>query len=352
MHPISIVILAVVALTGCDGASQAAAQEAEPRLSVTLVTVTETDVAHTLTLTGTLAAREESQVAADVQGRVLSTNVERGDIVEAGATLARVDTETASLSAAEARAQLEAARADDAEARLECGRSQALFERRAISEGERDRDQARCEASAWNVRAAEARVSRAVASVTDGTVRAPFRGMIAERFVTAGEYVRPETRVATLVSTDSLRLELAVPEADALAIAVGQTVRFDVAALPGESFEGTVRYVGPAVRRDSRDVTVEALVDNTGGTLRPGMFAVSELDLGLASQVTIPRTAIREDDGTAHVFVARGGRLEERVVRTGPDAGSSIVVLDRLRAGERVVAPIPDEARDGIEIQR
>jgi membrane fusion protein, multidrug efflux system len=349
MQPKHIAI-PIFLLIACGSVSEAQPAPAVETASVTLASVEELQVPHTLTLTGTLAAREESFVAADVTGRVISTHAERGDFVEEGALLVRVDVEAAASSAAEARAQLEATRADDAQARLECERSDRLWERRAISEGEHDRDRSRCEASAWSVRAAEARLSRAQMSVSDGMVRAPFRGLVAERSISAGEYVRTDTKIATLLDTSTLRLELTVPEADALAISVGQTVRFQVSALAGETFEGTVRYLGQALRHESRDLVVEALVENPDGWLRPGMFAVSEVDLGEVSRVGVPRDAIRAAGGTSHVFVARDGRVEERVVRVGPEVGSSIAILEGLEAGEQVVSPVGPEIQDGIAI--
>jgi membrane fusion protein (multidrug efflux system) len=197
------------------------------------------------------------------------------------------------------------------------------------------------------VRAAEARVALMQKNVGDGMVRAPFAGMIAERPVAAGEYVRADTRVATLLAVETLRLELTVPETDALAVAVGQVVRFHVASVPDATFEGTIRFLGPALRRGTRDLLVEALVPNADGRLRPGMFAVSEVDLGQVDRIAVPRTALRMDDGTAHVFVAQDGRLDERVVRLGPETGDQVVVLEGLSAGERVVAPLDTDVRDG-----
>ncbi len=346
----TILFVALALLAGCESVSEAQPPTAPPAIEVAITAAAEADVSRTLTLTGTLAAREDSAVAADVTGRVVSTHVERGELVEAGAVLARVDVEAAAVGAAEARAQLESTRADDAQARLECRRSELLWERRAITDRERDRDRSRCEASSWAVRAAEARLARAQLGVGDGVVRAPFRGIVAERAISPGEYVRPDTRVALLLDTSTLRLELTVPEADTLAIVEGQLVRFTVAALPGATFEGRVQYVGPALRRDSRDLTVEALVDNAAGQLRPGMFAVSEIDLGAAPQLTVPRTALRDVDGTSRVFVANNDHVEERVVRIGPAVGESIVILEGLAAGDRVVDAPSEALSDGTLI--
>lgn len=343
-------VLVTLALAPACQRAEARPPRVEAPLAVTLVTAEQASVPRSLVLTGTLAASQESDVAADVAGRVLSTHVERGVVVAAGAPLARIDVRAARQQAAEAQAGLEAALADDAQARLECQRSDHLLGARAISELQHERDRARCAASAAMVRAAQARIRLATQGVTDGVVRAPFAGLVAERPISVGEFARPGSPVATILQTDPLRLELTVPEADVAAIVQGQAVRFEVSAVPGVTFDGTIRYVGPSLRRASRDLLVEATVPNAAGRLRPGMFAVTRVELGASLNVVAPRAAIRTEDGTARVFVEAHGRLEERVVRLGPEQGGKVAVLEGLAAGERLVAPVGPEVHDGIAV--
>lgn len=343
-------LIASLALAaGCQRA-EARPPRAELPLTVTVVSAARAAVPRSLVLTGTLTASQESEVAADVAGKVVATHVERGDVVAEGAPLARIDVRAARQQAAEARAGLEAALADDAQARLECGRSDHLLSQRAISKLQHERDRARCTASAAMVRAAEARIRLAAQGVTDGVVRAPFAGLVAERPVSVGEFARPGSPVATILQTDPLRLELTVPEADVGAIAQGQRVRFEVSAVPGVTFEGVILYVGPSLRRASRDLLVEATVPNADGRLRPGMFAVTRVDLGTVEQIVVPRAALRAQDGVFRVFVVVGGRLEERVVRLGAAHGAGVAVLEGLTAGDRLVAPVGPEVHDGAAV--
>src|SRR5256885_1754661 len=103
---------------------------------------------------------------------------------------------------------------------------------------------------------------------------------VVERFVTAGEYVRPDSRVITLVDVDSLRVELTVPEGDVVHVRQGMPVDFQTSTGDGRTIHGRVRYIGPAVRRQTRDAVVEAVVENPGHDLRPGMFVTASLALG------------------------------------------------------------------------
>ncbi len=99
--------------------------------------------------------------------------------------------------------------------------------------------------------------------------------------MTAGEYVRVDSRVVTLVNTDSLRVEITVPESDVALVRQGMDVNFRTAgASEGRVFHGKIRYVGPSVRKQSRDAVVEAVFQNDAHDLRPGMFVTARLAVG------------------------------------------------------------------------
>jgi membrane fusion protein (multidrug efflux system) len=126
-----------------------------------------------------------------------------------------------------------------------------------------------------------------------------------------------------------------------------------VAAWPDETFAGKVRFVGATVRRATRDLLVEAVVPNKGERLRPGMFAVAEVTLGQVSLPVLPRSAVRTDErgGTDRVFVVRDGRVEERLVHTGPASGAQVAIVTGVRAGEQVVVEPGPALRDGLKVR-
>jgi membrane fusion protein (multidrug efflux system) len=307
-------------------------------------------VPRSITLTGTLLARREAAVAADANGKIIAVNVERGDDVKKGSPLVRLDRRSATLIEAEASAQAAAADRQRSLAEVECARARRLFDGGAINRAEYDRATAQCEAAAHTAAAAQARRRMADKSLGDAIVRAPFDGVIAERLVNEGEFVRPESRVATIVDLDSLRVELSVPEAAIAALTPGAEVRFQVASFPGETFRARVKRIGAAVRRPSRDLIVEAELTNPGRKLRPGMFAVAEVEIGQTSLPVVPATSLREADGSQRLFVVVDGHAEERLVRAAA-AGDQIAVSAGVRAGERVVrAPAPT-LRDGAPVR-
>jgi membrane fusion protein (multidrug efflux system) len=350
------VLLAALALTaaGCrESTSHAdAARQADPVVHVETTLAAERAVPTFITLTGSLVANRTSQVASDASGKVVETFVERGTPVGAGAPLVRLDARTTNLSADEARAMAQAARVQERVAGRDCGRAQELLAQQAINQAEFDRMTAACQSAAAQANAAVARENLVAKALGDAVVRAPFAGVVDLRMVDVGEYVRASSPVAVVVEVDPLRLQLTVPESEVGQVSEGQKILFDVAAYPNEpSFEGRVKYLGAAMRAQSRDLVVEAVVDNKKGKLRPGMFVVAHLQVGEAPLPVIPATAIREDAEAARVYVVREGRIEERLVQLGRRLGSDVAVLSGLKSNEKLVARVTDDVRDGAKVE-
>ena len=126
--------------------------------------------------------------------------------------------------------------------------------------------------------ASRARMTMARKALADAVVRAPFDGIVDERLVSVGDYVIRGTKVASVMRTTPLRVELTVPGQYLSSIATGRSVSLEVDAYPGRTFTGQVRYVSPAVRADSRALIIEAVVPNESGELKPGLFATARIE--------------------------------------------------------------------------
>lgn len=333
-----------------DAASATPAREAAAPVHVTTIPVVEKPVPQLLTLTGTLRASAESDIAADVSGKVVATYVERGQVVKAGQVIAVVDSRVASFAATAAAAQARVAQSQLEEARRDCERVKHLLDTGAISQAEFDRQTAQCTAQQYSAEAAEAQQKSALTQAGDSSIRAPFNGTIGERYINLGQYVQPSTRVASVYAPDPLRLQLTVPEANVAAIKQDMPVHFTVTAYGDRVFTGSVKYVSPNIREASRDLIIEALVPNSDLQLKPGMFAVAKIELGEVPRPVVPKTAIQQDDTGARVFVVSGGRIQERLVQLGESVGDVTAVLDGIKQGDNVVvAPGPD-VRDGARV--
>jgi RND family efflux transporter MFP subunit len=351
---VALALVAVLPAAGCDRPTAASSGPIDARakpIHVDPLTVVEQPMPSTVLLAGSLKANQESDLAANASGRVLRTFVERGSYVANGAIIAQLDRRMATLVASESLANLETARTQKTWADQECTRYDQLWKRGAISQAEYERQTTSCKTAATSATAAEQREQQARQTLGDATIRAPFSGLVAERFVSVGEYVRPDTKVAHLVDIDPLRLELTIPEQNMGAVKQGQVVQFQVAAFPDQTFTGVVHYIGPAVRSSTRDLVFEAVVANKQKLLRPGLFATARLDLGRQPMPVVPKTALRQDGETLRAFAIVDKHLEERVVQTGIDQGQTVAIVNGLRVGERIVAHPTEQLSDGQDVE-
>jgi membrane fusion protein (multidrug efflux system) len=338
---------------GCSRDSVAAAGVKPPaaKVHVQTVVVAEQAVPKLLSLTGVLSSNERTDLAANAIGRVVKTFVERGDHVAQGALLAQLDARSAALSRAEAEANVASAAEQLKNVRADCQRYVSLLAKGAITQQEYDRQTTSCQTQASSEEAARVRAAQAVQTLTDSAIRAPFAGVIAERFVHVGDYVHADTRVVTLLVDDPLRLELTVPEANIGSVHPGLAVSFETVALAGRVFTATVKYMGGEIREATRDLVVEAVTDNHDHTLLPGMFVNAKLPVGEVTLPVVPSSAVVHRDENDSLFAVVDGHLQERVVQLGPKVGELVAIADGMKKGEDVVVSPPPGAVDGQQTE-
>jgi RND family efflux transporter MFP subunit len=386
------VLLSAVIAAGCGSAKGAAPSTAKPEspaaVPVTVAVAAEQPITRFIRVTGTLEAEEQADVAAETQGRVVSTPVERGTRVGQGADLIRIAPAEAAAQAAEAEAnaaQIESrlglgdggafdidkvpevanARASLTLAQGDFDRAKMLFDKKLLSQAEFDQRTAQAEVSRrqfdiarngavqqyQSLLAAQARVSLARKALADTVVRAPFAGVVGERLVSVGDYVTRGTKVVSVLRTSPLRLRLTVPQQFSVEVGMGRAVSLEVDTAPGKTYTGQVRYVSPALQADSRTLIVEAVVGNGDGTLRPGSFATAQIEQATNTPgALVPASAVRTVSGTSRVFVVAGGRAEERLVTTGQVLGDRVEITTGLKAGEQVATTNVTQLVDGVAV--
>lgn len=355
MHRPLLVVVAFVVVAGCSRAQGTPVVRSDSALTpvkVTTVKAVKRPVPRELSLTGTIVAERASDVAADTAGKVVTAPIERGQFVEKGTLLAQLDTRNAAISARSAKASLELAQAQLDLAKSDCARADALYKAGSITGADYEKIKTQCTTGGLSVSAAEAQRDAAAKALGDAAIRAPFAGLVAERFVEAGEYVRADSKVARIVSIDPVRLDLSVPEPYIHYISGGMTVKFDVSAWPGDVFQGTVKYIGAELRDPSRDLLVEASVPNSDQKLRPGMFAVARLELAPEPAVVVPKNALRTESGTTRAFVVNGDHVEERLVEMGVESPAGVEIRKGLNENDDVVSPLGNDVKDGAPLAR
>lgn len=387
----ALALAAPLLWTACstgDAKTKDAPAAAAP-IAVEAAAATERPIARFVRATGSLTAEEQAEVAAETAGRVIAAPVERGTAVGDHAELVRLSaTETeAQLKEAEANAaQIEArlgigsagafdvnavpevqtAKASHDLAQSEFNRIKSLLDQKVVSQSEYDQRRTQMEATRQqyeaaknsasmqfqSLQAARARVALANKAFADTVVRAPFAGVVAERLVSVGDYVTRGTKVAVVVRTKPLRVKLTVPEQFIPSIATGQPVNFEVDAYPGRRFEGKVRYVSPSLQADQRALTVEAVVPNPSGELKPGLFATARIEeREMTPGVLVPANAVLTAAGTSRVYVVNGDKAEDRIVTIGQAVGDLIEITKGLKAGERVATKNLGQLADGVPVR-
>lgn len=349
----AIVVAALLGASGCsrsEAGEQVELRADDPTRSLAVASVETHAMPRELVLTASVVADRQSDLAANANGKVLSTHVERGQRVAAGDVIARLDARLAQFSAKAAAAQSKVAKAHLELASLECDRADRLLASGTISRTEYDGTKSACESSKSSVSAAASQAALASVQAGDAVVKAPFAGIIGERFVDIGEYVQPSTRVVSLFAVDPIRVSVGIPEAEVSSIAVGQTVRFTVSGLGERVFEAEVKYLSPALREATRDLVVEAVAPNGEGLLRPGMFATVHIATADVDVLAVPASAVIRDEGRARVWAVREGRAVAQFVRTGSTRGELVSILAGLEAGELVVVDPPADLLDGTKL--
>lgn len=383
--------LALLALAACGRTEAKLPPESEVPVApipVSVVPATERLLPAALEVTGTLVPDAQTDIPADLEQRIAEVLVERGQLVAAGEVVARLEAEDARNVLRETQAveaqirerlgiaagqpfdplktpEVSQARAALDRAEADYRRFARLLEEGAVSRAEHDlrradylMAKAQHETAVNQMRqlyqslaAQKVRVAMAKKALEDSVVRAPYAGLIAERHVSVGRFMKKGERIATLVRIDPLRIELTVPEGAMAAVRTGQKVSFAVQTYPDRRFEGTVAYIGPAVKAESRALVVEAVVPNPRGLLRPGLFATAGIQLPAATpSVMAPAAALRNDGGLFTLFVAAGERAELRIVQVGREADGAVEILRGLRPGEPVIAAAVPGLSDGAPI--
>jgi RND family efflux transporter MFP subunit len=334
---------------GCGG------DDAAPSVSAPPVMV-ETVAAHTVTdrieAAGELLAVEEASVAAEVDGRVTEVRVPEGAAVAAGDVVLEIDRERRKLALDSERAVVAEAEAAVAEASRELERIRSLHDRNAASRSQLDGAETARQQSRSRLEAARARHGLAERALRDASVAAPFDGLIARRYVSAGDFVGVGQKLYDLVALDPIEVVFHLTERDSGRVEMGDRVEVRVAPHPGEVFTATVNVVSPRIDPQTRTLRVKAALDNADGRLRPGLFA--QADLGVAERTGVPMlpedAILQRSDGQI-VFVLDGdSRVARRKVTTGVFREGYVEAVTGVAAGDRVVVRGQARLVDGAKV--
>jgi RND family efflux transporter MFP subunit len=357
----------------CAGPRAAEAPRAVAPPTVTVVAAVERPFVDRLFVSGTLVAREEAQVAAQIDGlTIVEIDAEEGDSVAAGQILARldhsqIDAQLAQNDAATTRADAAIAQAKSAieQAQAQVSWAESDYDR-AVKLGPQVMAAATIEQRQTAMRTARAQLASAQNALSvaeadrksrDGErrelsvklaqteVKAPVGGLVSRRTARLGAAAEPLFRI---IKDGAIDLDAEAPEQALPRLAVGMSAKL---TLPGvaDKVAGTVRLIGAEVDKASRTGKVRVALDPSARA-HIGGFASAEITLTRSQGVGVPASAVARDAAGARTLVVRDGIVEQRRVTVGVAEGDALEIAGGVKAGETVVARAAAFLRPGDRV--
>jgi membrane fusion protein (multidrug efflux system) len=343
---IALIVL-IVGIKGLQIGKMMSTPRVMPPTTVSSATVKEEDWVPTLSAVGSISAVQGAVVSSELGGVVSQIAFENGGTAKKGDLLVHLD-----ASAEEA--QLKSAEADLELAHADLQRSRDLVSRKVISKAEID-------AAESKFKQKEGSVEQMRSMIAKKTVRAPFDGQLGIRQVNIGQMINPGQQVVPLTSLDPVFADFALPQQYLGQLKPGLEVHVTTDALPGRVFDGKVTAINSMVDSSTRNITLQATLENPDHALRPGMFAKAEVALPQKHKtLVVPGSAISYAPFGDSVFVIekkkdeKSGKesqvIRQQFVRVGEARGDLVAITQGLKAGESVVSTGVFKLRNGMTV--
>ncbi len=349
MLGVVLVIVAIIAGVKFAQISALIAQSKAPLPAsvVTALQVPFDDWQPSVSAVGSIKAVRGVDVTTEVGGIVRSIGFKPGQEVADQALLVQLnaDADIALLHSLEATADL---------AVIVLKRDKAQLAVNAVSQALVDADTA-------DLKAKLAAAEQQRALVAKKTIRAAFAGRIGITAVNPGQYLNPGDKIATLQTFDPIYIDFTVPQTQLGAIAIGQKVVVTADGLANQSFTGRVSTIDTGFDPSTRNITVEATVENPKKSLVPGMFARALVDSGTPQRyLTVPQTAVTYNPYGTTVFIATAQKndkgeevltAQQTFIQTGPSRGDQVAVLSGVKEGDLLITSGQMKLKNGSPVQ-
>jgi membrane fusion protein, multidrug efflux system len=318
-----------------------------PPTTVTSAIVKQTDWQPILTAVGSISPVQGAVISAEIPGMVAEIGFESGKPVKKGDLLLKLD-------ASSEIAQLHSAQADAELARADFDRARDLADRKVISKAELD-------AAESKYTQKKAMVDNMQAIIDKKEIHAPFDGVAGIRSVNPGQMVAAGDPLVSLQTLDHVFVDFSLPQNDLGKISNDLPVRVTTDAVPGREFSGTLSAISPAVDQATRNVKLQATLNNQDHALRAGMFAKVEVLLPEKNSVLyIPATSVAYAPYGDSVYLIEKKHdektkqdelvLRQQFVRLGETRGDFVAVTEGLKAGQEVVSTGAFKLRNGMNV--
>ena len=306
-----------------------------PATTVTSAPVKEEDWPPVLSAVGSVSPVQGAIVSAELGGVVSQVAFENGGEARKGDVLIKLDTSSE-------QAQLRTAEADLELARANLQRTRGLAAGKVVSKSELDAGE-----SAFGQK--QGTVDNMRSMIAKKEVHAPFDGQLGIRQVNVGQSIDARQPVVALTALDPVYVDFALPQQELSKLSSGFEVRLKSDAMPGREFKGKLTAINSMVDTVTRNVSLQATLDNPDHALRPGMFAKVEVELPQKHKtLVVPGSAISYAPFGDSVFVIEKKKdektgkelqtIRQQFVRVGEARGDFVAITDGLKPNETIVS--------------
>lgn len=319
-------------------AKAAADKKDDKKLPVEIALAKKGSISSWILTTATLEPDSQVTLVSETNGTVEKLYVEEGSVVREGQIIVQLAAREKQLALQKANIRLQ-------NATMELDRRQKSYNQKIISQSEYDKAKFEMEVAESEKKSAEVEMDRI-------TIRAPFSGIITERFIEKGQTIQVQTQLFTLVDRDPLKAKIYLPEKEIFGIQENQIVNLALNAQKDVKFQGRVRQVNPSVDPKTGTVKVTVEVTQAPEAVRPGSF----IDVKLVTQrhedsILIPKKALVEEAGEKYVFVISKGAATRKNVEIGFMDDQNAEILNGVNTGDSVVIAGQGSLRDGIKTE-
>jgi membrane fusion protein (multidrug efflux system) len=324
----SAALLGAFGVSSCGGGGtgkSAGATTAGSALSVKISVLQASAFEDVISLTGIVKAQDDVMISPEEGGIVRRWNVSKGTYVRKGDVLGTLGDELIS-------AGYDAAMAQYKLAQLNYDKQKNVYDEQGISELQVKSAEYTMDAARANANLMKARLDRA-------RIVSPIDGIFDTYFADEGEMAPPGVPIAHVVNVSAVKIAVDVPERHASDVRRGTRVFITPDAYPADTLHGSVSFIGASISQSNRTMPVEITLPNPGAKLKPEMIARVRMIRTMKPQALLVDGSLLQqvDRNKTVVFVERGGKAEERTVRTGGRQGALVEILSGLAAGDHIV---------------
>lgn len=338
----------VTVISGCNSEDQQSVSE--DAVSVQVQTAATSVSAEVQKFPGRVESDNQANLSTIVMGTVTEVPVSVGENVKKGDVLARIKDDQILAQKSQLEANMVQAKANLENTEKNYNRIKNLYAEESATSKELDDISTMYEIAKANMEALEARLNEVNEMLAYTTIRAPFDGIVARKFVSAGDMAAPGHPLVAVADPSSIKITANVPEKWIGQIKEGEEINVTVASAGIHNVGATLDAVSDAGDPMSRQFAIEARITDSeiAGQLKTGMFAQISMNLDESETLFIPKTALVERGQLTGVYTLNDdNKAVLRWVRTGQTSGENIEILTGLKAGEQYVTVADQSIRQG-----